>query len=194
MNALGPHLEVVGARRGLHITAGRGGHASLERVGPHPPRGHLRGHEGETASDGGTLARASVWHMHGHDGGARCIVGHLAVATHHMATSARCGTNASCNELWCLPGGRPRLHRLHRRGTAARPLGGLRCRHGGALTAALLPIGSLLHIPSSTGSPLVGKWLVTPVVLVLVALGHALVDVACCEREAYSLSYPRANV
>ena len=49
-------------------------------------------------------------------------------------------------------------------------------------------------MPSSTGSPLVGKWAVTPIVLVIVALAHALVDVACCEREAYSLSYPRANV
>jgi len=69
VNALGPHLEVVGARRDLHITAGGGGHEGLDRPGPHPPRGHLRGHEGKTASDGSTLARASVWHMHGHERG-----------------------------------------------------------------------------------------------------------------------------
>ena len=172
-NTLVAHLELRRGHGGLLGAASGGAWMSFHGASSCASTRRLHGGEAKRASGGAILARVSVWHMHGHEGGACSVLGHLLAVMRRTATSVRCPESARCNELASLP-------RWHRRRTAARrhlgrPLGGLRCRHGGALAAVCAlaaPAALLLHISTCTCSPCPGTGTAAPL-LVLVALCHA---------------------
>ena len=172
-NALVPHLKLGGGHGSLVGAASGGAWAGFHRASTCASTRRLHGGEAKRASDGAILACVSVWHMHGHEGGACSVLGHLLAVMRRTATSVKCPASVRCNELASLP-------RWHRRRTAARrhlgrPLSGLRCRHGGALAAACAlaaPAALLLHISLSTRSPCFGTGRIAPD-LVLITLCHA---------------------